>query len=83
MNRPPQNLQALFASAKAHKEALEAISETDSPSYREQLNDVISKFEECQLLTRQLCLFSPNESVEDIATGDLQYVNRFFKLQKQ
>jgi hypothetical protein len=80
MNRPPENLQALFASAKAQKKALEAISETDSQSYRDTLNDVISQFEECQRLVAQLDLFSPNESVEDIATGDLQYVELSFKL---
>ena len=36
---------------------------------------MVSKFEECQRLVAQLGLFSTNESVEDIATGDLQYVN--------
>jgi immunoglobulin-binding protein 1 len=74
MNRPLQNLQTLFASAKVQKKALEE-TETNSPSYRDQLQDVISRFEECQRLIGQLCLFSTNESVEDIATGDLQYVH--------
>jgi len=79
MNRPLQNLQTLFASAKAQKKAL-GETETNRPSYRDQLQDVISQFEECQRLIGQLCLFSTNESVEDIATGDLQYLTVDFLL---
>ncbi|KAL2006179.1 hypothetical protein VTN00DRAFT_9833 [Thermoascus crustaceus] len=69
-----QNLQTLFATAKQEKQSLESSLETNTDSYRSQVNETIAKFEECQRLIGQLSLFSPNESLEDIATGDLQYL---------
>lgn len=68
-----QNLQTLFATAKKEKQSLESSLETNTDEYRSQVNATIAKFEECQQLISRLSLFSPNESLEDIATGDLQY----------
>ncbi|KAF3483665.1 uncharacterized protein GIQ15_02989 [Arthroderma uncinatum] len=74
MSSSPQNLQSCLASAKAQKKALETVAETNSPAFREQLNNAISAFEQCQKLIQQLSLFSPNESLEDVTTGDLQFL---------
>ncbi|KAM5467514.1 Type 2A phosphatase-associated protein 42 [Microsporum audouinii] len=68
------NLQSCFASAKTQKKALETVADTNSPAFREQLSNAISAFEQCQKLIQQLSLFSPNESVEDVTTGDLQFL---------
>ncbi|KAK2792725.1 hypothetical protein FQN52_002787 [Onygenales sp. PD_12] len=70
MDSQPDSLQALFSLAKSHKKALETTPETSD----KQLPDVITEFEECQRRIAQLSLFSSNESLEDIATGDLQYL---------
>lgn len=72
MNEKPQNLQALFAAAKNRKKSVESATETNNDSYRELLSGAIKQFEECQRFITQLSLFSPNETVDDISTGDLQ-----------
>ncbi|KAH1764805.1 hypothetical protein KXX41_004269 [Aspergillus fumigatus] len=70
----PQSLRSLFTAAKAEKASLESRSDSNSDSYREDVNATIAKFEECQRLVAQLSLFSSNEPLEDIATGDIQYL---------
>lgn len=64
----PQNLRTLFTTAKVEKESL------DSHHPTADVNTTISKLKECHRLVRDLSLFSPNESLEEIPTGDLQYV---------
>jgi immunoglobulin-binding protein 1 len=73
MNGHPQTLHSIFAAAKSQKCDLESSLETNSDSYHSEVNAAVLKFEECKQLISQLSLFSPNESLEDIATGDLQY----------
>lgn len=73
MEDEPQSLQALFASAKAQKKDLENDSPVTNPQYEEKLNTTISTFERCQSAVSKLSLFSTNESLEDVATTDLQY----------
>lgn len=73
MAEQPESLHALFTRAKSLKKSLEESTETNSSEYREQLHTAIAKFAECQRLIAQLSLFSDNETVEDIATGDLRY----------
>jgi TAP42-like family. len=70
----PQSLRALFEAAKSEKQTLESATETNTDSYRSEVNATIRKFEECRQLISQLSLFSRNESLDDITTGDLQYV---------
>jgi immunoglobulin-binding protein 1 len=72
MNEPPQNLQALFVIAKNQKKSVESATETNNESYHELVATAIKRFEECQRFIAQLSLFSDNESVDDISTGDLQ-----------
>jgi hypothetical protein len=67
----PQNLRSLFATAKAEKRALESRPDTNTDQYRNGVNATIAKFEECGRLVAVLSLFSSNEPLEDIATGDL------------
>ncbi|KAK2766938.1 hypothetical protein FQN54_006253 [Arachnomyces sp. PD_36] len=74
MDEQPQNLQALFVAAKNKKKAVESSTEPNSDSYRELVSSAIKRFEECQRFISQLSLFSDNESLDDISTGDLQYI---------
>jgi immunoglobulin-binding protein 1 len=73
MTDHPQTLQGIFAAAKSQKLGLEPTLETNSDSYRSEVDAAILKFEECKRSISWLSLFSPNESLEDIATADLQY----------
>lgn len=65
----PQNLRSLFESAKADKTALET-----NPNSSSDVNAIISKFEDCEKLVGSLSLFSSNEPIEEISTGELQWV---------
>ncbi|KKK13665.1 tapA protein [Aspergillus rambellii] len=70
----PQNLRSLFAEAKREKAALEARPDTNSDSYRGDVNATIAKFEECHRLIGALSMFSSNELLEDLSTSDLPYL---------
>ncbi|PYH44537.1 IGBP1/TAP42 family protein [Aspergillus saccharolyticus JOP 1030-1] len=74
MMEQPQNLRTLFTEAKAAKTALESRTDSNTDAYRSDVNAVIAKLEECQRLVSLLSLFSSNEALEDISTGDLQYL---------
>lgn len=68
----PQSLRSLFASGKAQRKALESAIGTSSSEYQENLQAAIATFEACQSLVGQASLFSRNETVDDIASGDLE-----------
>ncbi len=70
----PKTLKSLFAAAESKREALEGLPEASVPGYREALTAAIGEYEECVDLTSRLGLFSPNESADDIATGNLPYL---------
>lgn len=69
----PQSLRSLFDAAKASKVSLESRVDSNSDSYRDDVDATIAKFKECQKIVGHLSLFSSNESLEDVATADLQY----------
>lgn len=69
-----QSLRSLFQSAKDAKAELESRGDTNSQSYQDAVNTVIAKFDECQRQVSVLSLFSANESLDDLSTGDLQFV---------
>lgn len=68
----PQTLRSVFDDAKREKTALETRPDTNSNTYRSDVNATIAKFEECQRLVGALSMFSSNELLEDISTVDLQ-----------
>lgn len=68
----PQSLRSLFAAAKESKSSLEGRSDTNSEEYRNDVNAAIGKLQECQRQVGILSLFSSNESLEDVSSGDIQ-----------
>ncbi|RMJ28521.1 pathway regulator TapA [Aspergillus sp. HF37] len=70
----PQNLRSLFDAAKAENTSLGSRPDTTTDRYRSDVDSTIANFAECQRLVSLLSLFSSNESLEDIATADLQYL---------
>lgn len=69
----PQTLRSLFTDARREKTALETRNDTNTDTYRSDVNATIAKFEECQRLVGALSMFSSNEMLEDISTSDLPY----------
>ncbi|KAL5341580.1 TAP42-like protein [Aspergillus crustosus] len=70
----PRSLRSVYDDAKRAKIALESRPDTNSDTYRSDVNAAIAKFEECQRLVSALSMFSSNELLEDITTSDLQYL---------
>lgn len=69
------SLKTLFALFKTQQKYLESTTEPSSPVYQEHLRAAIATIEECSRLVDSLSLFSRNESEDDIASTDLQYLS--------
>ncbi|KAI9884829.1 MAG: Dicer-like protein 1 [Watsoniomyces obsoletus] len=69
-----RNLREIFEDAERRRESVESPSASSSDEYPEHLRAAISAYEECRRAVERLALFSPNESVEDISSRDLQYL---------
>ncbi|KAJ9644700.1 Type 2A phosphatase-associated protein 42 [Coniosporium tulheliwenetii] len=69
-----RNIRSLFAEAETNRKALESSWDTNSAEYQEKLSATISKYEDCLRIADQVSLFSPNETADDIASGDIQYL---------
>lgn len=67
----PQSLRSLFQSARNDKTTLESRGDTNTEAYRVAVNATIAKFRECQRQISILSLFSSNESLDDVSTGDI------------
>jgi hypothetical protein len=76
MAAEPQTLRGLFLKGEQAKQELAASYEPNSPTFQENLSKTIATYEECQKLAEHVSLFSPNETLEDIVSTDLQYVAR-------
>ena len=72
MSEQPQSLRALYESAERARQELASSYETNSPTFQENLSKTIATYEECLKVSEQISLFSPNESLEDISSSDLQ-----------
>ncbi|KAH0566326.1 hypothetical protein GP486_000262 [Trichoglossum hirsutum] len=70
----PQNLRTIFASAEAQRKQLESAIETSSSEYQRSLGAVIATYEECRRFADDLSLFSPNETIDDVSSRNLQYM---------
>lgn len=73
MAAEPESLQDLFVSAKSQKTALESSPSINDPKHEDQFRAAVQAFEACQKLISKLSIFSPNESLDDVTTTDLQY----------
>lgn len=62
----------LFAAMRSQRSALESGLEPNNLTYQETLQSAIASLDECRQLAERLSLFSPNETADDIASGDLQ-----------
>lgn len=66
-----QSIRSLFTSAERQRESIESSWETNTATYQENLAAAISTYQECLKLADRLTLFSPNETLEDLTSGDL------------
>ncbi|KAF2861053.1 TAP42-like protein [Piedraia hortae CBS 480.64] len=73
MSEEPQTLKEVYHQAEAKRAAAEQTS-TTSPSYHSTVTSAIELYELCLTISDRISLFSPNESLEDITTSNLQYL---------
>lgn len=67
------SIRTLFTHAKSQRTDLESAPSTTSFAYQENLQAAIHSLETCRQIADRLSLFSSNETVEDLSSGDLQY----------
>jgi hypothetical protein len=68
------NIRYLFQTAEAQRKTIESSYDASSRAYQENLIAAIAAYEDCLKLADRVSLFSPNETLDDLATGDLQLV---------
>lgn len=73
-NMAEQSIKSLFSSAERQRKDIEASWDSNTATYQQNLAAAISTYEDCLKLADRLSLFSPNETLEDLTSGDLQYV---------
>ncbi|KAF1924297.1 type 2A phosphatase-associated protein 42 [Didymella exigua CBS 183.55] len=75
MSSEDQSVRGLFAKAERDREELGRSYEPNSPTYQETLEKAIATYIQCLKKTEDFSLFSPNETLEDISSSDIQYMS--------
>ncbi|KAJ6444455.1 TOR signaling pathway regulator (TapA) [Purpureocillium lavendulum] len=70
----PQSLRAIFEDAEEKRQALEASPDATSPRYAADVDATLALYDRVLELVSALGVFSPNESLEDLATSSLPYL---------
>lgn len=72
MAEEPQNLRAVYKSAESKRRELDGALDTNSAAYQEKVGAAITAYEQCLEIADHISLFSPNESLDDITSNDIQ-----------
>ena len=67
------NIRTLFSTAKNLRAKLDSLEST-SAVYQENLQRALQSLERCRQASEHVSLFSPNETQDDVASGDLEYL---------
>lgn len=69
-----QSIKSLFSSAESQRKDIEASWDSNTAAYQQNLAAAIATYDDCLQLADRLSLFSPNETLEDLTSGNLQCV---------
>ncbi|KAJ8118734.1 hypothetical protein OPT61_g348 [Boeremia exigua] len=75
MPNEDQSIRGLFSKAERIREDLSASYEPNSPTYQENLSNAIATYVQCLKKAEDYSLFSPNETLEDVSSSDIQYMS--------
>lgn len=75
-----RSLRSVYSEAEQKRGGIENSYDSNSASFQDNLLLAIQLYEECLKIVGQISLFSPNESLEDIGTSDLQYLLLNYRL---
>lgn len=68
-----RSLKGVYIDAENKRQELEGLASSNSEEYQDILSSAIKLYEECLQVVDDISLFSPNETLEDVSSGDLQY----------
>ncbi|KAI0970645.1 TAP42-like family protein [Xylaria arbuscula] len=80
MAEAPRTLKSAFQAAEAKRLAIEGSYDMTSATYQEDVEGARQIYEDCVQMIDRISLFSPNESLEDLATSDLPYLLVFYHI---
>ncbi|CAD0088539.1 unnamed protein product [Aureobasidium mustum] len=80
MSEEPQSLRTVWQTAEDKRRQIESSYDSNSPAYQALVSAAIASYEQCLRIQDQIALFSPNESLEDIATNDLHHLLAQYRL---
>ena len=66
------NIRSLFSAAKTIRQQLESSPDSSAPRFQEDLRKAINLLDECRNLIDRYSLFSSNETLDDLSSGDIQ-----------
>lgn len=72
MAEEPQNLRAVYNTGESKRRELEGAYDSREAAYQEKVAAAIDAYEQCLQIADRISLFSPNESLDDITSSDLQ-----------
>lgn len=72
MAEEPQNLRTVYNSAESKRRELDGSYNTNAAVYQETLLGAITAYEQCLKIADRIFLFSPNESLDDISSNNIQ-----------
>jgi tetratricopeptide (TPR) repeat protein len=80
MAEEQRSLRSVHATAEQNRSNLDTRADSNSESFQDKLSTTIKLYEECLEIAQRVSLFSPNESLEDISSTDLQYLLLHYRL---
>lgn len=80
MSEGDRSLKSLFEDAEQKRTSIEHSYDSNSSDFQENVHLAIQLYEQCLHIADRLSLFSPNETLEDINTADLQYLLLHYRL---
>lgn len=69
-----QSIRSLFTSAERQRQEIESSWDSNTAAYQQNVAAAIATYDDCLKLADRLSLFSPNETLEDVSSIDLQYI---------
>ncbi|KAF2483015.1 phosphatase 2A-associated protein [Neohortaea acidophila] len=69
-----RTLREIYDEAGAKRDLVNHSFDSNSPAFQQNVLSAVELYERCLDLANRLSLFSPNESLDDISSADLQYL---------
>lgn len=80
MANEDRSLRSVQEEAEQKRNTIENSFDSNTTTFQENLLSAIQLYEQCLNIVDRISLFSPNESIEDIGTADLQYLLLHYRI---